>query len=151
VEETDLNFAASATEGAHAYHTALTAVIAESRADLDEESRRRVDSRGGYHARSGVPRDQQGRTCLERRHVAAVDVVRAAAARAGIDKLAAHDLRRTCARLCTSRAANWIRSSSCSATPGLDFSDLPLDRAAPCPKRVPPWIPPRSDLFGPPE
>jgi integrase len=28
------------------------------------------------------------------------DVVRAAAARAGIDKLAPHDLRRTCARLC---------------------------------------------------
>jgi hypothetical protein len=34
-------------------------------------------------------------------------------------------------------------------SPGLDFSDLPLDRAAPCPKRVPPWIRPRSDLFGP--
>jgi integrase len=28
------------------------------------------------------------------------DVVRSAAARAGIDKLAPHDLRRTCARLC---------------------------------------------------
>ena len=28
------------------------------------------------------------------------DVLRAAAARAGIDKLAPHDLRRTCARLC---------------------------------------------------
>ena len=28
------------------------------------------------------------------------DVVRAAARRAGIDKLAPHDLRRTCARLC---------------------------------------------------
>ena len=28
------------------------------------------------------------------------DVVRAAAVRAGIDKLAPHDLRRTCARLC---------------------------------------------------
>ena len=28
------------------------------------------------------------------------DVVRAAATRAGIDKLAPHDLRRTCARLC---------------------------------------------------
>jgi integrase len=28
------------------------------------------------------------------------DVVRAAAARAGIDKLAPHDMRRTCARLC---------------------------------------------------
>lgn len=34
VEETDINLAASATEGANAYHTALTAVIAESRADL---------------------------------------------------------------------------------------------------------------------
>jgi integrase len=28
------------------------------------------------------------------------DAVRAAAARAGIDKLARHDIRRTCARLC---------------------------------------------------
>jgi integrase len=28
------------------------------------------------------------------------DVVRAAATRAGIEKLATHDLRRTCARLC---------------------------------------------------
>jgi integrase len=44
------------------------------------------------------------------------DVVRAAAARAAIDKLAPHDLRRTCARLCHLAAANWIRSSSCSAT-----------------------------------
>jgi integrase len=43
------------------------------------------------------------------------DVVRAAAARAAIDKLAPHDLRRTCA-LAISQAANWIRSSSCSAT-----------------------------------
>jgi integrase len=30
----------------------------------------------------------------------AAPIVRAAAARAGIDKLAPHDLRRTCARLC---------------------------------------------------
>ncbi len=40
------------------------------------------------------------------------DVVRAAAARAGIDKLAPHDLRRTCARLCHLAVASWIRSSS---------------------------------------
>src|SRR6476620_11447429 len=33
-------------------------------------------------------------------HELAWDVVRAAAARAGIDKLAPHELRRTCARLC---------------------------------------------------
>jgi integrase len=44
------------------------------------------------------------------------DVIRAAASRAGIDKLAPHDLRRTCARLCRSPAANSTRSSSCSAT-----------------------------------
>jgi hypothetical protein len=44
------------------------------------------------------------------------DVVRAAATRAGIDKLAPHDLRRACARLCISRVANWTRFSSCSGT-----------------------------------
>jgi integrase len=44
------------------------------------------------------------------------DVVRAAAARAGIEKLAPHDLRRTCARLCTWLVENWIRSSFCSDT-----------------------------------
>src|SRR5512138_591996 len=41
------------------------------------------------------------------------DVVRAAAARAGIEKLAPHDLRRTCARLCHSQVENWTRFSSC--------------------------------------
>lgn len=44
------------------------------------------------------------------------DVVRAAAARAGIDKLAPHDLRARAPVCATSRAANWIKSSSCSAT-----------------------------------
>ena len=44
------------------------------------------------------------------------DVVRAAAARAGIDKLAPHDLRRTCARLCHLAGGELIRSSSCSDT-----------------------------------
>jgi len=39
------------------------------------------------------------------------DVVRAAAARAGIDKLAPHDLRRTCARLCHLAGGDWTRSS----------------------------------------
>ena len=43
------------------------------------------------------------------------DVVRAAAARAAIEKLAPPDLRRTCARLCHLQAANSIRFSSCSA------------------------------------
>ena len=47
-------------------------------------------------------------------------------------------------------SANVIASGgSYDRSRGLDFSDLPLDRTAPCPKRVPPWIPPRSDLFGP--
>ncbi len=44
------------------------------------------------------------------------DVVRTAAARAGIDKLAPHDLRRTSARLCHLAGVNWTRSSFCSAT-----------------------------------
>ena len=67
-----------------------------------ETSRRHVDSRGGHYARPGVPGDQQSWPSLGRRQVAQVlwDVVCAAAARAGIDKLAPHDLRRTCARLC---------------------------------------------------
>ena len=34
-----------------------------------KEPRRRVDSRGGHHARPGVPCDQQGRPCLGKRHV----------------------------------------------------------------------------------
>jgi integrase len=37
---------------------------------LGEEARRRVDSRGGHHARPGVPCDQQGRPSLGRRHAA---------------------------------------------------------------------------------
>jgi integrase len=44
------------------------------------------------------------------------DVVRAAAARAGIDKLAPHDLRRTCARMCHLAGGDWIKASFCSAT-----------------------------------
>jgi integrase len=44
------------------------------------------------------------------------DVVRAAAARAGIDKLATHDLRRTCARLCHLAGGELDQISSCSAT-----------------------------------
>jgi site-specific recombinase XerD len=61
-----------------------------------------VDRRSRHHARPGVPRDQQGRPVWGDGMSPKVlwDVVRAAAARAGIDKLAPHDLRRTCARLC---------------------------------------------------
>jgi len=60
-----------------------------------------VDRRSRHHARPGVPRDQQGRPGLGDGMSPKVlwDVVRAAAARAGIDKLAPPDLRRTCARL----------------------------------------------------
>ena len=44
------------------------------------------------------------------------DVVRAAAARADIEKLDPHELRWTCARLAIWPAANWIRFSSSLAT-----------------------------------
>ena len=61
-----------------------------------------MDGGGRHHQRVGLSSDQQGRTRLGRRHVAEGAVGRRprAAARAGIDKLAPHDLRRTCARLC---------------------------------------------------
>jgi site-specific recombinase XerD len=61
-----------------------------------------VDSGSRNHGRPGVPRDQQGWPRLGDGMSPKVlwDVVRAAAARAGMDKLAPHDLRRTCARLC---------------------------------------------------
>ena len=44
------------------------------------------------------------------------DVVRTAAARAGIEKLAPHDLRRTCARLCHLAGGELDQISSCSGT-----------------------------------
>lgn len=46
------------------------------------------------------------------------DVVRAAAAEAGIDKLAPHDLRRTCARLChlAGRAQGGMLDPPCAAS-----------------------------------
>jgi integrase len=77
------------------------------------------------------------------------DVVRAAAARAGIDKLAPHDLRRTCARLCHLAGGELDQiqfllghvsiqtterylgaSSDCDArsTTALESSQMPLDR-----------------------
>jgi len=61
-----------------------------------------VDGSGGHYARPGVPSNQQGRMCFGRRHVAqgALGCCPRRAARADIDKLAPHDLRRTCARLC---------------------------------------------------
>ena len=55
-----------------------------------------------HYARSGLPRHQQGGRVWGDGMSPKVlwDVVRAAAGRAGIEKLAPHDLRRTCARLC---------------------------------------------------
>jgi len=43
-------------------------------------------------------------------------VVRECAAKAAIEKLAPHDLRRTCARLCHTAGVIWNRYSSCLAT-----------------------------------
>jgi integrase len=43
-------------------------------------------------------------------------VVREYATKAGIDKLAPHDLRRTCGGFATPQEANWSRSSFCSVT-----------------------------------
>jgi integrase len=43
-------------------------------------------------------------------------VVKDAATLSGIEKLAPHDLRRTCARCVISQAVNWIRSNSSSGT-----------------------------------
>src|SRR5712691_3430572 len=54
------------------------------------------------------------------------DVVRAATARAGIDKLAPHDLRRTCARLCY--LARRTGSDPVSARPRLHPDDRALSR-----------------------
>jgi hypothetical protein len=61
-----------------------------------------MDSRSGDHTRRGVPCDQQGRSSVGRGHVAegAVGCGACRCGSAGIDKLAPHDLRRTCARLC---------------------------------------------------
>jgi integrase len=60
------------------------------------------------------------------------DVVRAVAGRAGIDKLAPHDLRRTCARVAILPAANWIRFSSCSATSPSRRRSATLDASRSC-------------------
>jgi integrase len=85
---------------------------------VGEEARRRMDSRGGHHARPGVPRDQQRWPRLGRWHVAegALGCRPRRCGSRGIDKLAAHDFRRTCPVSATSRVANSIRSSSCSDT-----------------------------------
>jgi integrase len=57
------------------------------------------------------------------------DVVRVAAARAGIAKLAPHDLRRTCGSV-TWLAANWIRSIPAGARLDPDDGALPWMQAA---------------------
>ena len=44
------------------------------------------------------------------------EVVREGASRAGIEKLAPHDLRRTSARLCHLAGGGWIKSNSCLGT-----------------------------------
>jgi integrase len=61
-----------------------------------------VDNCRWDYSRPPVSSDQQGRRAWGDDMCPKVlwDVVRAAAARAGIEKLAPHDLRRTCARLC---------------------------------------------------
>ena len=86
---------------------------------VGEERRRRVDRRGGHHARPGVPRDQQGRARLGRRHVAR----RCSGMWCAPPRLAPASTswrRTTCDApapvSATWRAANWIRSSSCSVT-----------------------------------
>ena len=43
-------------------------------------------------------------------------VVREFTAKAAIERLAPHDLRRTCARLCHELEANWSKSNCCLAT-----------------------------------
>jgi integrase len=69
---------------------------------VGEAPRRRVDRRGGHHARPCFRAiNKAGRVWGDGMSPKVLwDVVRTAAARAGIDKLAPHDLRRTCARLC---------------------------------------------------
>jgi len=61
-----------------------------------------MEGRRLHHRRRALSIDQQDRTAQGNWHDAQVlwEVVRAAAARAGIEKLAPHDLRRSCARLC---------------------------------------------------
>src|SRR5262245_65317376 len=79
---------------------------------LGEEPRRRVNSCGRHHVRSDVPSDQQGRSCLGDGMSAKVlcDVVRAAAARAGIDRLAPTTCDENAPVSVASLAANSIRS-----------------------------------------
>jgi integrase len=43
-------------------------------------------------------------------------VVETSAREIGIERFGAHDLRRTCAKLCARMAAIWSKSSSCSVT-----------------------------------
>jgi integrase len=69
-----------------------SATVKEAVADAEVE----ISQEDAAEARLGAPR----RAGVGRWHVAQGAVVRAAAARASIDKLAPHDLRRTCARLC---------------------------------------------------
>jgi integrase len=60
---------------------------------------------------------KMGKTWGERLTEKAVwHVVREYATKAGIEKSAPHDLRRTCARLCYATEANWSKSSFCSVT-----------------------------------
>jgi hypothetical protein len=70
---------------------------------LGEGHGRRLDRRRGHCAGARVPRHQQGGPSVGRRHDAEGDLgTRQGRRHAGphIDKLAPHDLRRTCARLC---------------------------------------------------
>jgi integrase len=64
--------------------TTVKEAVADAHVEVSQEERAEAGSRAS-----------RPRTCQD-----GWDVVRAAAARAGSDKLAPHDLRRTCARLC---------------------------------------------------
>src|SRR5262249_44947959 len=73
-----------------------------SDSSLGEEDRGRLDGIGPHQYGSSVPGDQQGWQNWGDGMTPKVlwEVVKGAAARAGIEKLAPHDLRRPCARLC---------------------------------------------------
>ena len=85
-----------------AISSARAAMCDRAVANLGAERCRRLDGRGRYNGRPGLQGGQQSRARVGDGMSPKVRwaVVRAAASQAGIDKLAPHDLRRTCARLC---------------------------------------------------
>ena len=63
------------------------------------------------------------------------DMVQAAAGRAGIEKLAPHDLRRTSARLCRLAGGDWIRFDSSWDTSRMQRRSATLDANSDCDAR----------------